>query len=103
MKYEIQRQSFRKGYGGFWYDNTGDYFIDSFRTLEEAVEVAKWYAEQSSKGLLNSNIYVWKMDANDEPAQLLYEYEPFKKSNRPDAADEAYSCNREISLEGDEV
>ena len=74
MKYEIQQQSFEKGYGGFWYDRTGDYFIDDSDTLEEALSIAKWYAQRVTDGLMNSNVYVWKLNENGEEEQLMYKY-----------------------------
>lgn len=100
MKYEIHNQSFQKGYGGYWYDNTGDFFIDDTDTLEEALSIAKWYAKRVADGLMNSNIYVWKMNEDDEEEQLMYKYEPFTKSYAPTASDEAYSCYRNPLSDG---
>lgn len=103
MKYEIQQQSFEKGYGGFWYDRTGDYFIDDSDTLEEALSIAKWYAQRVADGLMNSNVYVWKLNENGEEEQLMYKYEPFTKSYALNASDEAYSCHRDsLSVEDKE-
>ena len=93
--YELDRQSFRKGYGGFWYDNTGDYFVLKSDSIKEIWNEVHDCISRDPK----ENYTIWKLDEDENPLEVVYAYIKFEKSLRPDASDEAFQCLAEATTE----
>ena len=86
--YEVHRQDFRKAYGGFYKECTGDFFVYSSDSFENAMKVAQEYIGYDND--TSSNFFVVRFDDNNEPEETIYEYINFVESKRPDASREAF-------------